>query len=66
MWKTIRFVSGLKQTPYLRLESLTALAASEARSNTPTIGFVTVPTSPFPKPEIKPYKKRYTMSLQQL
>jgi hypothetical protein len=25
-----------------------------------------VPTSPFPKPEIMPYKKTYTMSLQQL
>jgi hypothetical protein len=42
---------------YLRLESLTALAVSEARSRTPTMGFVTVPTSPLPKPEMRPYKK---------
>ena len=74
MWKTmISFCWdkwnpcwGLKQTPYLRLESLIALAVSEARSNTPTIGFVNVPTSPFPKPETKPYKKTHTMSLPQL
>jgi hypothetical protein len=39
---------------YLRLESLTALAASEARSKTPTTGFVTVPTNPLPKPEMRP------------
>jgi len=74
MWETMKSFYwdkwspcwGLKQTSYLRLESLTALAASEARSNTPTIGFVTVPTRPFPKPEIRPYKKTYTVSLQQL
>jgi hypothetical protein len=74
MWKTMKSSCrekwcpcwGLKQTSYLRLESLTALAVSEARSNTPTIGFVNVPTSPFPKPEIRPYKKTYTVRLQQL
>jgi len=62
-----KMVSLLRaQTSYLRLESLTALAVCEARSNTPTIGFVNVPTSPFPKPEIRPYKKTYTVRLQQL
>jgi hypothetical protein len=54
---TISAGCGIHGILYLRLESLTALAVSEARSRTPTMGFVTVPTSPLPKPEMKPYKK---------
>jgi len=37
-----------------REESLIADAAPVAKSKTPTAGFVTVPTIPFPNPDIKP------------
>lgn len=39
---------------YLLLVSRTAVAVSVARSNTPTTGFVIVPTTPLPKPAKKP------------
>ncbi len=38
----------------VRLESRTADAAPVARSRTPTAGFVTVPTNPFPNPVKSP------------
>lgn len=37
--------------------SLMAVAAPEAKSNTPTTGLVTVPTTPLPKPDIIPCMK---------
>jgi len=42
------------QVTYFRLESRTALAASEAKSRTPTTGLVTVPTAPFTTPTNTP------------
>ena len=34
--------------------SLTAWAVSDAKSRAPATGLVTVPTSPFPRPDMKP------------
>lgn len=34
--------------------SLTACAVSDAKSRAPATGLVTVPTSPFPRPDMKP------------
>ena len=42
----------------LRLVSLTALAAPAAKSSTPATGLVTVPTTPRPRPVIKPCEYR--------
>ena len=38
--------------------SLIAVAVPDAKSSTPTAGFVTVPITPLPKPETRPCKER--------
>ena len=40
---------------HLLLVSRIAVAVSDARSNIPTTGLVTVPTTPFPNPAKNPY-----------